>query len=460
MNKIYTRIARSGVVTLLLLAVSAITLFGQTPTTFNYQAVLRDATGHILESTNVSIQLVVHQGTSTGTTVYSEVHNTSTTEFGLVNLEVGSVTPASFALIDWAAGPYFVEVIVNGTSMGASELLTVPYALYAVNGVPGPQGDPGPQGPQGDPGPQGPQGIQGPQGDTGPQGPQGEIGPQGPPGIIEENSVSSSHVVDNSLTVDDLAPNSVGSSEVVDNSLDAIDIAPDAIGASELADNSVASANVVDGSLTAADLATNSVEAAEIATGAVGSPEVADNSLTANDLAPNSVGASELAVNSVYGSDIVNGTILNEDISGSAAIAASKILGMPGIEFNSTITTESWTDGAIDTRSLGGITMSIPSSGYVFLIHTGFARVYADDRVLQVGIGTNTTTMLKYLLMGPVEGTGTVDRFYPYSITAVVSVTAGTYSFYALGSGYSSAATGTLFMHKSNLIGIFIPNRY
>jgi len=165
MNKIYKTITRTGTLSLVLFLISALTLLGQAPSTFNYQAVLRDATGEILESTSASIQLVIHQGSSTGTTVYSEVHNTTTNEFGLVNLEIGSVTPASFGTIDWSAGPYFVEVIVNGTAMGTSELLTVPYALYASNGV-------------------------------------------------VANSVGSSEVVDNSLTADDLAPNSVGVSEL------------------------------------------------------------------------------------------------------------------------------------------------------------------------------------------------------------------------------------------------------
>jgi len=113
--------------------VSALTLLSQAPTTFNYQAVLRDTDGNPMSNETVSMQLVIHQTTSTGTTVYSETHNTSTDEFGIVNLEVGSVTPASFDVIDWSAGPYFVEVIVNGSSMGVSELLTVPYAIQAKN---------------------------------------------------------------------------------------------------------------------------------------------------------------------------------------------------------------------------------------------------------------------------------------------------------------------------------------
>jgi hypothetical protein len=250
MKKNHTPFTRLLTASVMLLLVSAFTLLCQTPTTFNYQAVLRDVDGNINSNASVSIQLQLHQGTAAGTVVYSETHATTTSEFGMVNLEIGSVTPATFDAIDWSAGPYFIEVSVDGTSMGTSELLTVPYALYAVNGVPGPQGDPGPQGMQG---------IQ---------------GEPGPPGIIEDNSVGSVHVIDNSLTADDLGPGSVGSSEVADNSLTADDIAPDAIGASEIATDAVGEA----------EIAANAVGASEIAANAVGTSEVQDGSLTRVDL--------------------------------------------------------------------------------------------------------------------------------------------------------------------------------
>ena len=61
------------------------------------------------------------------------------------------------------------------------------FACCPCQGIPGPQGEPGPQGPRGCPGPQGPRGCpgpQGPQGEVGPQGPQGEVGPQGPQGEV------------------------------------------------------------------------------------------------------------------------------------------------------------------------------------------------------------------------------------------------------------------------------------
>ncbi len=130
-------------------------IFAQVPVTLNYQAVLRDGTGIIKANTTASIVVTLHQGSDTGTEVYTESHNATTNSLGLVNLEIGSKDETNFALVDWSNGPYFVEIEVDGTWMGTSELLTVPYALYAVNGTPGPkgdQGDPGPQGEKGDPG--------------------------------------------------------------------------------------------------------------------------------------------------------------------------------------------------------------------------------------------------------------------------------------------------------------------
>jgi hypothetical protein len=393
MKKNHTTISRILTASLMLFMVSVLTLLGQTPTTFNYQAVLRDADGYINADANVNIELEIHQGTASGAVAYSEVHSVTTSEFGLVNLEIGSVTPASFATIDWAAGPYFVEVSVDGISMGVSELLTVPYALYAVNGVPGPQGD---------------------------QGIQGEIGPEGPPGVIEANSVGSSHVIDNSLTVDDLGAGSVGSSEVADNSL------------------------------TANDLATNSVGAAEIATGAVGAAEIADGS----------VGALEIATGAVGSIEIATGTILDVDINASAAIASSKLFGDAGVEYSQSYTGDSWSVGEYDTRSLGSITMTIPASGYVVVTHTGWAYLYNETRVMGVGVGSNITTILNDVWLGKREGAGVDNWYVPYSVTGVFEVTAGSRIFYALGRGTSSFATGTAYLQKETLIGIFIPKHY
>ncbi len=155
----------------------------QSPPAFNYQAALRNASGVVLENENVTIFIELLQGTAQGSSVFNEIHNSTTNAFGLVNLHIGTQNTEGFSSIDWSQGPYFIRVSVNGLQLGTSPLLSVPYALYAESGgEPGPQGEPGPAGPQGPQGEPGQIGETGPQGEIGPQGPKGEPGMQGEPG--------------------------------------------------------------------------------------------------------------------------------------------------------------------------------------------------------------------------------------------------------------------------------------
>jgi hypothetical protein len=129
----------------------------------------------------------------------------------LVNLEIGTgTTTDDFTIIDWANGPYFMETAVDITGgisyvvMGISQLMSVPYALYAKtsgNGE-GPAGADGIDGVDGQDGIDGIDGAQGPQGLTGPQGPAGNdgidgidgqdgaTGPQGPIGVDGQGGVT------------------------------------------------------------------------------------------------------------------------------------------------------------------------------------------------------------------------------------------------------------------------------
>ncbi len=120
-----------GVVLFVFLLLSFST-FAQTPTSFNYQAVLRDASGGILANQQVEIGVTLLQGSVTGTEIFTETHSVTTNEFGLVNLQIGSVNTTGMQNIDWSKGPYFIEISVDGTVMGTSQLLSVPYALHAV----------------------------------------------------------------------------------------------------------------------------------------------------------------------------------------------------------------------------------------------------------------------------------------------------------------------------------------
>lgn len=108
-------------------------VFGQAPNMFNYQAVIRNADGTLKVDQNVNIQIGLIQGSATGTSVYVETHAVQTNAMGLINLQVGSGTVVSGTIdsIDWSKGPYFLKLWVNGAEMGASQILSVPYALYA-----------------------------------------------------------------------------------------------------------------------------------------------------------------------------------------------------------------------------------------------------------------------------------------------------------------------------------------
>ncbi len=128
------KILSSFIVSLLVTFVS----FGQAPEGFKYQAVVRDAANTILANQAVGMRLTIQQGSMGGTAVYTETFSPTSNAYGLVNLEIGTgTTTDDFSLIDWANGPYFIETAIDvtgGTSysvMGTSQLMSVPYALYA-----------------------------------------------------------------------------------------------------------------------------------------------------------------------------------------------------------------------------------------------------------------------------------------------------------------------------------------
>jgi len=174
---------KRALISVSLLVIAAITM-GQAPQAFNYQAVLRNTDGTVKANESVAIQISIIHGQTDGPPVYLEIHNTTTSDLGLVNLVIGEGTTSDdLSTVDWANGPYFIDITVNGVNMGTSPLLSVPYALYAASGNEGPQG---PQGLPGDAGLTGPTGPKGDKGDPGLQGPQGEQGPTGPQGLPGE----------------------------------------------------------------------------------------------------------------------------------------------------------------------------------------------------------------------------------------------------------------------------------
>jgi hypothetical protein len=130
----------------ILLFISGTLLKAQAPEKINYQAVARDLSGNPLVNQTLNVTYEIRQSSPTGTSVYTETHSgISTNQFGLFTAEIGGGIPSvgTFAGINWGAGLYYLYVEVNGDPMGSSQLLSVPYALYAKQSANGPQGAPG-----------------------------------------------------------------------------------------------------------------------------------------------------------------------------------------------------------------------------------------------------------------------------------------------------------------------------
>lgn len=114
-------------------------LWAQAPQAFNYQGVARDLSGTALATKNISVKASILDGSLTGTVVYAETHAIATNQFGLFSLAIGTGTVANgtFSTTNWASGNKYlkIEIDPNGgssyTLSGTTQLLSVPYAMYA-----------------------------------------------------------------------------------------------------------------------------------------------------------------------------------------------------------------------------------------------------------------------------------------------------------------------------------------
>ena len=114
--------------------------FSQSPQKFTYQSIIKNSSGYLLKNQVVGLRISVLSNSSNGIEVYSEEHFPTSNSNGLVTLIIGEgLTNDNFSEIQWGDGEYFLKVEVDpegGNSYimnQTSQLLSVPYALYAGN---------------------------------------------------------------------------------------------------------------------------------------------------------------------------------------------------------------------------------------------------------------------------------------------------------------------------------------
>ena len=111
----------------------------QVPQRMSYQAVIRNANNTLLSQQLIGVRISILQADTAGQPVYVETHYTKTNLNGLMTLQIGGGLKfyGDFNSINWSTGRYFVKTETDPDGgfdyriTGYSELLSVPYALYA-----------------------------------------------------------------------------------------------------------------------------------------------------------------------------------------------------------------------------------------------------------------------------------------------------------------------------------------
>ena len=126
---------------LVLFVFSSFLAAAQVPQSLNYQAIARNANGSVVPNQFISVEISIRDGSPTAPIVYQEIDTATTNQFGLFTVAIGAgqLQSGNFKRINWATGNKYLQVGFDQTGgnsfiiMGTTELLSVPYALYAAN---------------------------------------------------------------------------------------------------------------------------------------------------------------------------------------------------------------------------------------------------------------------------------------------------------------------------------------
>ncbi|HOK74592.1 MAG TPA: hypothetical protein PLS74_05670, partial [Bacteroidales bacterium] len=124
---------------------SVLSVTGQVPAGFNYQAIARDVDGNPITDADLLIRIGILTNINPPNVVYEAEYKVRTNQFGLFQLMVGDPLAkpitGKFEDINWTVQPLFLRTMVfwndKWQDMGSSRLLSVPYAMVAqgVSGI-------------------------------------------------------------------------------------------------------------------------------------------------------------------------------------------------------------------------------------------------------------------------------------------------------------------------------------
>ena len=110
----------------------------QAPQGIPYQAVARDNAGNLIKNQPISLRFSIHDGSASGAVVYLETHSVTTDALGLFSVNIGGGTSsATLTDVNWGSGAKYTQVeldVAGGSNyidMGTTQMMSVPYALYA-----------------------------------------------------------------------------------------------------------------------------------------------------------------------------------------------------------------------------------------------------------------------------------------------------------------------------------------